>query len=324
MFLVNITLALTPQQRTDARAALAILAPFGLSLEQAARLAVGRKAAVRSVTLAEAATAFLRDRLAGGVSRSTFDFYEERINRIADAFGARQMEQIGRSEFAAWVAGSSEGRASRAATARAARALWHWALRQDPPMVSAIVTDGLEFTATPNGADGSRKVLPVERVRVLMAKIPQQYRSAVALALFAGVRPEEIAGEGKERLTWACVNCAERIIRIPGELAKTKRTRIIEGLPDAIWRFMTPTGDRTPVCPATWRSLLYAAREATGLAVWPQDCLRHTFATYALALTQDSARVAHWLGHEGNPTMLHRHYRGLATKAQATAFFGSF
>jgi hypothetical protein len=32
-------------------------------------------------------------------------------------------------------------------------------------------------------------------------------------------------------------------------------------------------------------------------------------------------KVALWLGDEGNPTMLHRHYRGLATKADSDAFF---
>lgn len=49
--------------------------------------------------------------------------------------------------------------------------------------------------------------------------------------------------------------------------------------------------------------------------------MRHTFATYATAYTEDAAKVSLWLGHEGKPQMLHRHYRGLTTKAQAEAFF---
>jgi hypothetical protein len=40
-----------------------------------------------------------------------------------------------------------------------------------------------------------------------------------------------------------------------------------------------------------------------------------------MAYTANAPQVSVWLGHEGNPTMLHRHYRGLATKAQAEAFF---
>jgi len=57
------------------------------------------------------------------------------------------------------------------------------------------------------------------------------------------------------------------------------------------------------------------------MAKWPQDCLRHSFATYAVALTNNPGQVAIWLGHNGNPTMLYRHYRGLTTKAEADKFF---
>jgi len=52
-------------QRQDARAALALLAPVGLTLEQAARLALGKKAATPKITVAEVADLFLRSRLAG-------------------------------------------------------------------------------------------------------------------------------------------------------------------------------------------------------------------------------------------------------------------
>lgn len=318
---MNTTLSLTPAQRNDARAALALLAPFGLTMEQAARLAIGKRVAVTDATLAQVATDFLRAKLNAGCRPATFNYYEERINRVSDAFAGRMMNSITRSEFAAWLAQSSDGRASRAATARAARALWNYAAALNPPAVSSVITSGLEFSPTPNGRDGSRKFLGVEQAKRLMRNIPQRYRSAVALAMFAGIRPEEIAGDGKEKLTWAAVAPEERLIRVPGEISKTGQTRIIEELPEAVWHWLTPQERSLPVCPVAWRSVLYAARDAIGLSVWPQDCLRHSFATYALALTAEPGRVAMWLGHNGNPTMLHRHYRGLATKAQAESFF---
>ena len=39
-----------------------------------------------------------------------------------------------------------------------------------------------------------------------------------------------------------------------------------------------------------------------------------------VALTSDPGKVSLWLGHQ-SPTMLHRHYRGLTTKAEAVKFF---
>jgi hypothetical protein len=40
-----------------------------------------------------------------------------------------------------------------------------------------------------------------------------------------------------------------------------------------------------------------------------------------VAFYGDVARVSIWLGHEGNPSLLHRHYRGLASKKEAERFF---
>lgn len=115
---------------------------------------------------------------------------------------------------------------------------------------------------------------------------------------------------------------AERIVRVPIECAKTGVGRIIEGLPDALWHWLDaypPAGDFASVVSAA--KAADRARRLAGMDEWPHDAIRHTFATYAVAFTGDAARVSLWLGHEGNASLIHRHYRGLATKAQAEAFF---
>jgi integrase len=63
--------------------------------------------------------------------------------------------------------------------------------------------------------------------------------------------------------------------------------------------------------------------DAAGIRPWPQNALRHSFATYYLALSQDAAKTAHELGH-ASPDMLYKHYRGLSTQAAAKAYFGIF
>jgi len=313
--------SLSPMQRQDARAALALLAPVGLTLEQAARLALGKKAATPKITVAEVADLFLRSRLAGKCRPSTYEWYEERINIVADHWGERQIDTVTRGEFKTWLEGSSTGNAARAATARAARALWRYALLQDPPLVNQVVTEGLAFKAGANGSEGSLKVLSVAQCRQILTKIEPAYRSAVALMLFAGIRPEEVAGDGKPPLLWEGVKIDEKIVRISGELSKTGKTRVLENLPDALWAWLSPRAAHQSVAVATRRTTSEHAKAAAGFKVWPQDCLRHTFATYAIALLNDSGRVSMWLGHNGNPTMLHTFYRGLASKADAEKFF---
>ena len=65
---------------------------------------------------------------------------------------------------------------------------------------------------------------------------------------------------------------------------------------------------------------LQAIRQAASIDTWPNNAMRHSYATYHLALHQDAPRTAHELGHTG-PGMLYRHYRNLATQADARRYF---
>lgn len=149
-----------------------------------------------------------------------------------------------------------------------------------------------------------------------------KYRAAVALMLFAGIRPEEVHGQGKPPMTWGSIDFKGKLISVPNECSKSRRRRSIEGLPAAVWAWLgEPGAPKEPITTALGINITRSAKRTAGITKWPHDALRRSFATYAVALTSDAPKVALWMGHEGNPTMLHRHYRGLATKAQADAFF---
>jgi integrase len=53
---------------------------------------------------------------------------------------------------------------------------------------------------------------------------------------------------------------------------------------------------------------------------WPQDCLRHSFASYHLAMFESAEKTALQMGHNSTD-MLFRHYRELVTKEQAEKFW---
>jgi integrase len=163
--------------------------------------------------------------------------------------------------------------------------------------------------------------LPVDECQKILAGAGR-YRSALALALFAGLRPDEIAGRGKPWMRWEHVDITERIVRVPAEIAKTRTARILEQLPAALWTWLQPgQGD---ISPGRSRQIAHLCARLAGYGPgrpWTHDALRHTFATYAVAETADPGRVALWLGHEGNPTMLYRHYRGLTKKTEADKFW---
>jgi integrase len=316
--------SLSPEQRTDARQALLLLGGTS-TLTEAVRIYMQGRRAPDRVTLDKALALFIKSRNDAQVRTATIVWYDEFLQVVAAQFGERIIDDITRAEFHGWIRDLERGRASKAAIARASRALWRFCIAHEPAMATQDVTVGLTFIVQADTKDGSQKFLRIAECEKLMKNIPLQFRSAVAIMLFAGVRPEEIAGQlGKPRLIWENVNLEERIIRVPSSVAKTGQTRILENLPETIWKWLQPGNAHEEICQCSPLVLVTNIKQAAGFIdtkKWPQDGLRHSFATYAVALTNDPGKVSLWLGHNGNPTMLYRHYRGLATKADAEKFF---
>jgi 2,4-dienoyl-CoA reductase-like NADH-dependent reductase (Old Yellow Enzyme family) len=54
---------------------------------------------------------------------------------------------------------------------------------------------------------------------------------------------------------------------------------------------------------------------------WPSNALRHSFASYHLALHQDGGKLALQLGHGGGMSVLIRHYREIVSPEAVRAWF---
>jgi integrase len=322
--------ALSPAQKSDARNALRLLEGTELSLTEAARRAVAGRLAVNRVTFAHAADRFLLELVRRKSRGATVRWYENKLAPMLLALGDQMMDAIGRADLLAVGQGQSVTDSTRASYYRAVRAVWRWAKGQEPPMVGADVTEGLPTTPR-RDHQKETGILTVADTKAILAGAGR-HRGALALMLFAGLRPQEVWGIDKPALLWRHIDPAEQMIRVPAEVAKTRKPRILEGLPPTVWDWLTPGAPDASVSQISSQALIRAAQIAGGFArkkhhqrellrPWPHDATRHTFATYALALTGDPGKVSLWLGHEGNPRMLYTHYRGLATKAEAEKFF---
>ena len=60
---------------------------------------------------------------------------------------------------------------------------------------------------------------------------------------------------------------------------------------------------------------------AVGLEKWLPDVARHTYATMAFAMWENQDKLQAQMGHAGKAYVLTNHYKGLATKAEAEAFW---
>jgi integrase len=144
-------------------------------------------------------------------------------------------------------------------------------------------------------------ILTPGQSRDLLAHAPAIMRPYIVLGMFAGIRPEEI-----ERMDWAHIDLAAATARVEG---KTRRRRLVPLHPRAVAELGKHPLRSGPVAPspaiiARWRR---TARAALGLAHWPQDLLRHTAASYLLALHGDAGKVATMLGNSSGVLLTHYH-----------------
>lgn len=136
------------------------------------------------------------------------------------------------------------------------------------------------------------------------------------LAMLAGVRPDEL-----RHVTWEAVNLDDDIVTIDAAASKVRRRRIITLEPSALlWlKYAREHGARLPVKRMTRRRYLDQARRLLGFEKWPHDCLRHTAASFLLALHKDAGKVAYSLGNSAR--ILETHYKQLVTAKQCLEFW---
>jgi integrase len=187
--------------------------------------------------------------------------------------------------------------------------------------------------------DGEIAILSVPRCARLLVRASRRARWGfeaghefgdllpyVALGLFGGIRPEEV-----QRLTWDAIDLVERHVVISGKRAKTRARRVVDLSPNAVaWLCQVPESARVgPVCPPNFRKRWERLRRACGWAIvdgergqpWPHDALRHSFASYHYAQHRNESLLQTQMGHTSGG-VLFRHYRAIATRKQAEAFWG--
>lgn len=109
---------------------------------------------------------------------------------------------------------------------------------------------------------------------------------AVAIMLFAGVRPREV-----ERLCWRDIDLEENVIRISARHSKTGGARhvsILKPLKKILSEFSSkinsPLFYQASIIPSNWKRRWKVVRTEAGWNKmhnkWRQDVLRHTFASY--------------------------------------------
>jgi integrase len=181
-----------------------------------------------------------------------------------------------------------------------------------------IDSNPIEFTARPKLIDKAPEIFKVDELRALLEAATQTAHDVVpmlAIGAFAGLREAEI-----QRLDWSEIDLASGHIEVKASKAKSARRRIIPIQPNLAAWLRPYTGQTGRVAPSSPRRKLVRVRKASGLARWPRNGLRHSFASYRLAACHDAPRVSAELGHT-SPQMLYANYRELVRPEEAERYW---
>lgn len=144
----------------------------------------------------------------------------------------------------------------------------------------------------------------------------------VALGMFAGIRTNELF-----QLTWDNIDLEEGIVTIGATIAKKRRLRVIELMPNACaWLRLCEAREGRLAPNHVEEKMAELVRQA-GFENWRKEksnAMRHSFGTYHFALYQNSALTSAALGHKANDQVLFDSYRSLARRKDGEAYFSIY
>ncbi len=307
--------ALKPLGVTLSQAVFTFAEAFGITGSASGVLAAAKFFAARNKRtvpkpVADVVAELLTIKESRGASPRYLQDLRYRLGVFADAF-QKDTCNVTTAEVQAWLDSLKLASQSYANHRRVVSLLFGFAVARGYAADNPV--EGVERVKVRNGDIAIFS--PAEIAKLLAAASPD-YLPSLALGAFAGLRSAEI-----ERLEWSEIHLAEKFIVVGASKAKTAGRRIVP-VADNLLQWLAPfAGRKGNVWPGTHEDFYAAQQDAAKAAgvPWKTNALRHSYASYRFALTNDAGRVA---GECGNSAaVIHRHYRELVRPEDAHRWF---
>jgi len=334
-------LSFTPEERRDADAAMALLAPHGLSLyagasrltEALAALPPGitlldaaRQAASRAPktdkSVAEVIDEIVKDRSTNGRSRRYLDDLRSRLKTFGATFKT-SITSISPADVRGYLGnlknpdGSALAARSKENHRRIVVALFSFAASQR--YIPKETSDDISAIKGPRVLAPNTEIFTPSEFRRFLEALSGPDLVLAALGGFCGLRSAELG-----RLRWENLKLDQGVVVVGADQAKTQSRRTCPIPPcAAAWiALATPGASKDQISQHDRPE--YLSKHFTKIArriglKWPANGMRHSFCSYRLAITQNTAQVALECGN--SPAILFKHYRELVSPAEAAAWF---
>lgn len=314
-------LALPLSLRVMAAECIDRLKPYGFTLDQAVDHFIDHiKSTRRSIMLQALVPEYLAAKRQKGLRERSLKDTAHRLGVFQQAFGDRIVAGITAAEIDDWLVHLGLSAQSQNNYRAVLRAFFAYAVRRDYARSNPVERiEKVKITDRPPG------IFTPEQLTKLLSKATPATLPVLALGAFAGLRQAEIF-----RLNWQEIDLQRGYIEVTAAKSKTAQRRLVR-MTENLRLWLLPFAGRSgPVWPgrapgshgseANWRSAVLPVREAAGITDWPDNGLRHSFASYHLAKFRDANALALEMGHT-TTKLIFAHYRELVRPEDAERYW---
>jgi len=307
---------LPPESRRDAASALKLLAPYSVTLVDAAKFYVShQEQAGKSKTIDQALAEYLLRMKQHRLRERSLNDARVRLTKFAATYGSTLVCNIQPKNIHDWIHGLGNFEAQTLNNyITILKTFFKYCMDSEYISFNPVVkVKKLKIAKKPIVF-----YTPTE-MKTLLSGLTEDCIPMVAIGAFAGVRTEE-----RCKLTWEDINFETKTIVISAENAKTPSRRTIAIQP-VLESWLEPHKNKTGLIwpkgtPDSWHKHFSKARKAAKIAKWDENVLRHSFASYHLAYFNDILTLTREMGHNSG-NMLFKHYAEVVSKADATSYW---
>jgi integrase len=308
-------LEVSPLVRELAQECAKLLSPYpGKTILDATRFYVAHlEATSNSLQASILVSEYLESKRRAHLSPKHLEDLNGRLSKFNQFFGWRALRTITPRELEDWLHDLGTLSPQTINNYRAIlRAMFGYALKRE--LIDRNPAEAIQKVKT---VSGRVPIFRPEELQKVLQVACQDARPAIAIGAFAGLRTAEVL-----RLDWSEIDLDRGLIEVTARKAKTAKRRLVKISPNLREWLELDRKAEGKIYSLGWRSYHEDAANAARFhsLEWPQNGLRHSFASYHLALHQNAPALALEMG-QTSPRMIFDHYREVVTPEEAEKYW---
>src|SRR5260370_2352783 len=288
------------------------LKAFGKTIADATKFYLRHlEASQRSCTVAALVDELLKTKKTDGASARYLADLGYRLSHFATTFREQTVATITSAQIDDWLRALNLSPISRNNYRRVVLTMFSFAVQR-----AYAIDNPAARTSKAKLVEEAPGILTVQQTARLLEAASPEILPYVAIGAFAGLRRAEL-----QRLEWSEIDFDSGLIEVTAKNAKTAQRRFVTMQPNLREWLLSLRKHKGNVTPGeTFRQAFDQARVAAGIDEWPDNALRHSFASYHLARFRNAADTALQLGHHDS-RITFAHYRELVKPKDAQRYW---